>query len=68
MTDICKNPEILADVRREMVQVLRDGGWKKTSLFNMKLLDSVIKESLRLKPTGISRDTILFPFSALHWR
>jgi cytochrome P450 len=67
MTDVCRNPEILVELRREMVQVLRDGGWKKTSLYNMKLLDSVIKESLRLKPTGIGRDIIIFHFSALHW-
>lgn len=53
MTDISRNPEILTELRHEMVQVLRDGGWKKTSLYNMKLLDSVIKESLRLKPNGI---------------
>ncbi|KAK4246332.1 cytochrome P450 [Corynascus novoguineensis] len=53
MTDICRNPEILDDLRREMVEILRDGGWKKASLYNMKLLDSVIKESLRLKPTAI---------------
>jgi cytochrome P450 len=67
MTDVCRNPEVLVELRREMVQVLRDGGWKKTSLYNMKLLDSVIKETLRLKPTGIGRDTIIFHFSALHW-
>lgn len=57
MTDICRNPEILDDLRREMVEILRDGGWKKASLYNMKLLDSVIKESLRLKPTAISKNT-----------
>lgn len=55
MTDVSANPEILDELRQEMVQVLRDNGWKKTSLYNMKLLDSVIKESLRIKPTGIGR-------------
>lgn len=59
MTDISRNPEILTELRHEMVQVLRDGGWKKTSLYNMKLLDSVIKESMRLKPTVIGREIIL---------
>ncbi|AEO62025.1 hypothetical protein MYCTH_2312925 [Thermothelomyces thermophilus ATCC 42464] len=53
MSDIAQDPDILDELRHEMVQVLRDGGWKKTSLYNMKLLDSVLKESLRLKPTGI---------------
>ncbi|EAQ85378.1 hypothetical protein CHGG_09392 [Chaetomium globosum CBS 148.51] len=53
MTDLCRNPEIIDELRQEMVQALSEGGWKKTSLYNMKLLDSVIKESLRIKPTGI---------------
>ncbi|AEO67292.1 uncharacterized protein THITE_118259 [Thermothielavioides terrestris NRRL 8126] len=53
MTDLCKNPEIFGELRQEISQVLRAGGWNKNSLYNMKLLDSVIKESLRLKPTSI---------------
>ena len=55
MTDLCRNPEIIGELRQEITKALRDGGWKKTSLYNMKLLDSVIKESLRVKPTGIGR-------------
>lgn len=66
MTDISRNPEILTEVRREMVQVLRESGWKKTSLYNMKLLDSVIKESLRLKPTSIGRE-IIFHFLTVYF-
>ncbi|KAH6843331.1 cytochrome P450 [Chaetomium sp. MPI-CAGE-AT-0009] len=53
MTDLSRNPEIMGDLRQEIVKAISDGGWKKTSLYNMKLLDSVIKESLRMKPTGI---------------
>ena len=55
MSDLCKNPEIVDDLRQEMVKALSEGEWKKTSLYNMKLLDSVIKESLRIKPTGIGK-------------
>jgi cytochrome P450 len=54
MTDLVQHPDVLDEVRQEMVRVLLDGGWTKTSLYSMKLLDSVIKESLRLKPTGIA--------------
>lgn len=50
--DIAQNPEVIEPLRKEMVEVLTKGGWKKTSLYNLKLLDSVIKESQRLKPIG----------------
>ncbi|KAK2598575.1 hypothetical protein N8I77_011976 [Diaporthe amygdali] len=50
MTDLAAHPEIIDDLRKEIKDVLSDGGWKKTTLTNMKLLDSVIKESQRLKP------------------
>ncbi|EED16415.1 cytochrome P450, putative [Talaromyces stipitatus ATCC 10500] len=54
LTQLAQNPEILAPLRKELVDVLQEHGWKKTSLYNMKLLDSVVKESQRLKPTGIA--------------
>jgi cytochrome P450 len=55
MLEIVTHPEIIEPLRREMVEVLREGGWKKTSLYNMKLLDSVIKETQRLKPIEIGK-------------
>jgi cytochrome P450 len=58
MTDLAKNPDIVDELRQEMVRVLLDGGWTKTSLYSMKLLDSVIKESLRLKPTGMGKESL----------
>jgi cytochrome P450 len=48
--DLAQNQDMLAPLREEITRALREGGWKKTSLYNMKLLDSVIKESQRLKP------------------
>lgn len=53
MADLARHPEIIEPLREEIVTVLRDGGWKKTSLTDMKLLDSVLKESLRLKPIAV---------------
>ncbi|KIW16986.1 hypothetical protein PV08_04177 [Exophiala spinifera] len=49
---ISKHPECLEPLRKEIISVLRDseGGWKKTTIYNMKLLDSAMKESQRLKP------------------
>ncbi|KAK3326799.1 putative cytochrome P450 monooxygenase [Apodospora peruviana] len=53
LTDLCKHPEIVEPLRKEIVACLEDGGWKKTSLYNMKLLDSVIKETQRVKPVSM---------------
>ncbi|TQN67909.1 Cytochrome P450 monooygenase 1, partial [Colletotrichum shisoi] len=50
--DLCQNPDMFEPLRDEIRSVLGDGGWKPNTLFNMKLLDSVLKESLRLKPVA----------------
>ncbi len=47
LIDLIEHPETMQAVRDEIVQVLRAEGWKKSSLYNMKLLDSVIKETQR---------------------
>ncbi|KAF4536404.1 Cytochrome p450 protein [Lasiodiplodia theobromae] len=49
--DLAEHPEFMEEVRQEIATVLKeDGGWKKTSLYKMKLLDSGMKESQRLHP------------------
>lgn len=48
--DLATRPELVDELRAEVTNVLRAEGWKKTALFNMKLLDSAMKESQRLKP------------------
>ncbi|KAJ4141778.1 hypothetical protein NW768_000995 [Fusarium equiseti] len=48
--NIALHPEIIMPLREEIVSALRTDGMKKTSLYNMKVLDSVIKESQRLRP------------------
>ncbi|KZL84776.1 ent-kaurene oxidase [Colletotrichum incanum] len=50
MLRIAEHPELFDALRKEIVEVLGVEGWKKTALFNMKLMDSVLKESQRLKP------------------
>ncbi|KXH64811.1 cytochrome P450 [Colletotrichum salicis] len=42
-------PELVAALRSEMIEVLVKEGWAKTSIFNLKLLDSVMKETQRMK-------------------
>ncbi|KAJ3939924.1 uncharacterized protein N0V96_009916 [Colletotrichum fioriniae] len=50
--DLCKNPEMFEPLRNEIRSVIGDGQWRPTSLYNTKLLDSVLKETLRLKPVA----------------
>jgi cytochrome P450 len=59
VTDLAGHPEVIEDLRKEIKEILSDGSWKKTTLTNMKLLDSVIKESQRLKPIQLGESTIL---------
>lgn len=58
LTRISQNLDILGPLREEITSVLHDEGWSKTSLHKMKLLDSVIKESQRMKPPEIGKLTI----------
>ncbi|KAG6288687.1 hypothetical protein E4U46_003094 [Claviceps purpurea] len=53
MIELGQRPEFLQPLRDEIQQSLLKDGWKKTSIFNMKLLDSAIKEAQRLKPSSI---------------
>ncbi|KAF5560548.1 ent-kaur-16-ene synthase [Fusarium napiforme] len=57
MIDLGRHPEYIEPLRKEVVQLLREEGWKKTTLFKMKLLDSAIKESQRMKPGSIAPHT-----------
>lgn len=62
MYDIMGNPELVDDLRKEIVTVIGEGGWRKTSLYNLKLMDSVLKESQGLKPNQIGRLQLLTSF------
>lgn len=50
LADLALHPEIIQPLREEAISVLQESGWKKASLDQMVLLDSVIKESQRMKP------------------
>lgn len=58
---ICEHPEVISALREEIVSVLKVHGWKKTSLANLKLLDSFIKETHRMNPLNIGT------FKRFHW-
>ncbi|WQF76631.1 Putative cytochrome P450 [Colletotrichum destructivum] len=54
LVDLAKNPDVIKDLQKEVITTLNESGWKKNSLYNMKLMDSVIKESQRLKPLQLA--------------
>lgn len=47
LLDLCSNPEYFVPLRDEIFTVLGEKGWKKTSLYELKLMDSIMKESQR---------------------
>jgi cytochrome P450 len=52
MFNIARHPEVFKAPRKEIVDVLQKNGLTKTALSGLKLMDSVIKESQRLKPSS----------------
>lgn len=58
MLDIAAHPYLFKPLREEIIRVLSTDGLKKTSLYKLKLMDSVLKETQRMKPVMICK----FPF------
>ncbi|KAI1149500.1 cytochrome P450 [Nemania diffusa] len=50
LQNLVQRPELIRDLRKEIIEVLQAEGMTKTALFNLKLMDSVLKETQRLKP------------------
>jgi cytochrome P450 len=50
MYEVLQYPETIQLLRNEIVGVIGDGKLKHSALYNLKLMDSVIKEAQRLKP------------------
>lgn len=50
MVQIAKHPELFQALREEVIHAFTTHGLQKTALADMRLLDSVTKESQRLKP------------------
>lgn len=59
-------PELAQDIRDEITSVLKETGGVMTSqaLFNMKLLDSFMRESQRFTPPFVGKWSILTTHSA----
>ena len=48
--NIAGNSELIKHLREEVISTISTYGWEKTSIYNLKLMDSVLKETQRLKP------------------
>ena len=53
LLQLCRHPQWIEPLQQEAQQVLGEYGWEKTSLYHMKLADSVMKETQRIKPLGV---------------
>lgn len=53
--NIAGNSKLIADLREEVISTIGTYGWEKSSIYNLKLMDSVLKETQRLKPISIGR-------------
>jgi hypothetical protein len=51
--NLCSQPELVEDLRKEVIEVIGQQGWVKPALYQLKLMDSVLKETQRLKPISI---------------
>ncbi|KAH7174897.1 cytochrome P450 monooxygenase [Fusarium flagelliforme] len=54
LEDICAHPEIIGPLQDEIRSVIKEEGWNTKALYKMKLLDSALKETQRLKPVQIA--------------
>lgn len=55
MFSIARHPELFAPLREEVIQVFGSHGLTKQALYDLKLMDSVIKEAQRIKPVLLGR-------------
>ncbi|KAI0457461.1 cytochrome P450 [Xylaria acuta] len=50
IVELLTHPELMQPLRDEAIEVLRIHGWTKAGLYNLKLMDSILKETQRVKP------------------
>ena len=60
---VVERPDIIPALREEIITVIQTHGWQKSSMHRLQLLDSVLKESQRWKPTslGIATSFAILP-------
>ncbi|KZL80659.1 cytochrome p450 protein, partial [Colletotrichum incanum] len=46
--DLCEHPELVLALREEIIQVVKANGWQKSTFYQLRLMDSFLKESQRV--------------------
>jgi cytochrome P450 len=64
---LARHTEWIEPLHREAKEAFGDGKWEKQSLYHMKLADSMMKETQRMKPLGI-RKSLSSPSFRLNWK
>ncbi|EOA83672.1 Cytochrome P450 monooxygenase bsc5 [Exserohilum turcicum] len=54
LSDMVRYPEYIQPLRDELVLALKEKGWKASTILQLPLLDSVMKESQRVKPVAMA--------------
>jgi len=61
------SPECIQPLREEVESIVKEQGWTKASIFNMRKLDSFLRESQRISGSATSEDRpVLNPLANLH--
>jgi cytochrome P450 len=50
--DLAIHPEYVEEMRQEALNAVAEHGWTKAAMTKMRKVDSFMKESLRLNPSG----------------
>lgn len=53
--NLCQHQDLLEPLRSEVSTMLKETGWSKSGLDSLKLMDSVMKETIRLSPFSHGR-------------
>jgi hypothetical protein len=54
ISDLCAHPEMVQPLREDVIRVLQEHKcWNKAALYQMKLLDSFLKESALMHPISL---------------
>ena len=46
--DMCEHPEVVSALREEIIKVVKENGWQKSTFYHLMLMDSFLKESQRV--------------------
>lgn len=58
---LCEQPKLVEDMRKEIIAVMGENKWNKSTIYKLRLMDSVLKESQRMKPAAVGKLSPSFP-------